>query len=139
MNDTVTGRKTRQKTEPVPKPQGKRFWFNVEKTDSEHQGFRLLDLPSYSDLANHVIICLSFPSFGGGDQGCISAHRSVNKNLSLSTHAGHDASFFEDKCRSDMFCPRGLSSCIINTRIMILKTLLSMLLEDYVKWYQAGS
>ena len=37
-------------------------------------------------------------------------------------------SFFEDKCRSDTLCPRGSSSSIIvvNTRIVILKTFLSM-------------
>ena len=39
---------------------------------------------------------------------------------------------FEDKCRSDTLCPRGSSSSIVvNTRIVILKTFLSMLCRGY--------
>ena len=42
-------------------------------------------------------------------------------------------SFFEGKCRSDTLCPRGSSSStiVVNIRITILKTFLSMLYGGY--------
>lgn len=93
---------------------------------------RVLDPPAPRPIALiwHITSLrrLSFPLWK--NQGHISAHCSFNQTVLLSARGSHLASYFEGKCRLDMFYPRGCHSGItVNTRIVTLKTFLPMLSE----------